>query len=67
MIPDPLLRKIVQTVVINPLRDAIEALAGLSEGELRSRAAIRLGADLVAGMALDDVCDYLIADPDHDR
>ncbi len=42
-----------------PLRAGIDVLEGLSEGQLRRRAAIRLGADVVAGMALSEVIDFL--------
>lgn len=51
---------------LRPLRDAADVLAGLTEGELRSRAAIRLGVDVVAGMALGDVLDYLLDEPNND-
>jgi hypothetical protein len=38
-----------------PLRDAAEVLDGLTEGELRTKAATRLGKDVVAGMALEEL------------
>ena len=59
---DPIAR-----AALKPLRDAAQVLDGLSDGELRSRAAIRLGADLVAGMALADVVDYLLYEGNHDQ
>ena len=42
-----------------PIRDGLDVIDGLTDGEIRSRAAIRLGADVVAGMALSEVIDYL--------
>ena len=45
--------------VTQPVRDAADVLEGLSEGELRTKATLRLGADVVAGMALSEIIDYL--------
>lgn len=45
--------------VTQPVVDSLDILNGLTEGELRHRAALRLGADVVAGMALSEVVDYL--------
>lgn len=42
-----------------PLSDALDVLDGLTEGELREKAALRLGADVVAGMALPEVIEAL--------
>jgi len=42
-----------------PMRDGLDVLEGLSEGELRAKAAMRLGADVVAGMALSEVLEAL--------
>lgn len=42
-----------------PIRDGIDVLEGLSEGEIRVRAAARLGADVVAGMALSEIIKFL--------
>lgn len=49
----------VYDAVTSPVRDAAEILEGLSEGELRTRAAARLGADVVAGMALSEIIEAL--------
>ena len=57
---------LVARAALTPLRDGAEVLDGLSDCELRERAAIRLGADLVAGMSLANVCDYLLEEPNHD-
>ena len=48
------------SIVTQPVRDSLDILQGLSEGELRVRAATRLGADVVSGMALGAVIDYLV-------
>jgi hypothetical protein len=45
-------------VVTQPLRDGIEVVQGLTEGELRVHAAARLGADIVAGMALSELVEW---------
>lgn len=42
-----------------PVRDGLDVLEGLTEGELRVRAAARLGADTVAGMTLSEILEYL--------
>ena len=46
-------------VTTQPLRDGIDILEGLSEGEIREKAILRLGADVVSGMALGEVISYL--------
>ena len=46
-------------VATQPVRDGLEVIDGLTEGELRTKAALRLGADVVAGMALSEVIDIL--------
>lgn len=48
----------VVDVTTQPLRDGIEIIDGLSEGELREKAILRLGADVVAGMALGELIDW---------
>ena len=45
----------VANAALQPVRDAIDALDGLTEGEIRVKAAARLGTDVVAGMALSEV------------
>lgn len=49
-------------IATQPLRDGIDILEGISEGELRHKAALRLGADVVSGMALSEVIEYLSED-----
>lgn len=46
-------------IATQPLRDALEIATGLTEGELRVAAAARLGADVVSGMALGEVIEYM--------
>lgn len=41
-----------------PIRDAAEVIDGLTEGELRTKAALRLGADVASGMALGELIDW---------
>lgn len=48
--------------VTSPVRDVAEVATGLTEGELRLKAAARLGADAVAGMALSEVIEALLED-----
>lgn len=42
-----------------PARDGLDILDGLSEGEIRVKAAARLGADIVAGMALSEIIELI--------
>lgn len=53
------LAEIVVKGALAPIDDALDVLDGLTEGEIRTKAAARLGADVVAGMALDEVIDAL--------
>ena len=46
-------------VATQPLRDGLDVLDGLSEGEIRTMAIARLGADVVSGMAIGEVIDML--------
>lgn len=46
-------------IVLQPVSDTVEIFEGLSEGELREKAAIRLGADIVSGMTLSAVIEVL--------
>jgi hypothetical protein len=46
-------------MVTAPIVDTLEVLEGLTEEEIRTKAALRLGADVVAGMALSEVVEYL--------
>lgn len=41
-----------------PFRDAANIIDGLSEGELRAKAALRLGADVAAGMAIGELVEW---------
>lgn len=42
-------------IATQPIRDGLDILDGLSEGEIREHAILRLGADVVAGMALSEI------------
>ena len=54
-------------VFLERVRHGSAVLDGLPIAQvIRDRAAIRLGADLVAGMALPDVVDYLLEEPEND-
>ncbi len=46
-------------IVLSPLDDAIEILEGLTEGELRERAILRLGADAIVGLGTSEIIDLL--------
>jgi hypothetical protein len=39
-------------IATQPVVDTLDILDGLSEGEIRERAILRLGVDVVSGMAL---------------
>lgn len=45
-------------VVTQPVRDGLEVVSGLTEGELRLKAATRLGADVASGMALGELIEW---------
>lgn len=42
-------------IITQPVRDGLDIIDGLSEGELREQAIFRLGADVVAGMAISEI------------
>ena len=44
--------------VKQPIVDAVDVIDGLSEGELRLKAAARLGADVAGGMALSELIEW---------
>ena len=46
-------------VVLSPLDDAIDILSGLSEGELRERAILRLGASAIVGLDPSEIIELL--------
>lgn len=46
--------------VTQPIVDGCDLLDGLTEGEFRHKAALRLGADVVAGMAIGEVVDVMM-------
>ncbi len=46
--------------VTQPVRDGLDLLEGLTEGEIRTMAAARLGADYVTGLALGEVVEALL-------
>ena len=46
-------------IVLSPLDDAIDILEGLTEGELRERAILRLGADAIIGLGTSEIIEML--------
>lgn len=49
-------------VATQPVRDGIEIVEGLTEGELRRRAAVRLSVDVVAGMTTSELVEWYNGD-----
>jgi hypothetical protein len=45
--------------VMQPIVDGCDLLDGLTEGEFRHRAALRLGTEAVAGMAISQVIEAM--------
>lgn len=45
-------------IVTQPARDAVDVIEGLTEGELREKAALRLGADVASGMLLSELIEW---------
>ena len=46
-------------IATQPLRDGLDVVDGLSEGEIRTMAIARLGADVVSGMAIGEIIEAL--------
>jgi hypothetical protein len=46
-------------MALSPIVDTLDVIDGLTEGEIRTKAALRLGSDVVAGMAISELIDYL--------
>lgn len=46
-------------MALSPIHNAAEVLEGLTEGEIRYMAASKLGADVVAGMALNEIIEAM--------
>lgn len=46
-------------IATQPIVDTCDILEGLSEGEFRERAALRLSVDVVSGMALGEIVEAL--------
>jgi hypothetical protein len=57
MISD-LIEKTVKATT-QPIKDGVEILEGLSEGEIRQQAIARLGVDVVAGMGIAELIEVL--------
>ena len=47
------------SIAAQPIVDGCDLLDGLTEGEFREKAALRLGADVVAGMAISAVIEAM--------
>lgn len=45
-------------VATQPIVDGLAVIDGLTEGELREKAALRLGADIAGGMALSELIEW---------
>lgn len=45
-------------IATQPVRDGLAVIDGLTEGELREKAALRLGADIASGMALSELVEW---------
>ncbi len=55
-IDDPIGKSV--EVVTQPVRDGLDVVDGLTEGELRVKAAVRLGVDVASSMALGELVDW---------
>lgn len=49
---------VVENTVVQPIDDALEVVDGLTEGELRESAALRLGSSVVEGMLLSELIEW---------
>ncbi|QYW06183.1 hypothetical protein KASIA_p139 [Shewanella phage vB_SspS_KASIA] len=57
VIDDPI--GITVGIITQPIVDGCDLLGGLTEGEFRYKAALRLGADVVAGMAIGELVEAM--------
>lgn len=59
-IEDPVGTTVETTVnaVTSPIENGIDLIDGLTEGELRTKAALSLGVDVVAGMGTSELVDW---------
>lgn len=55
-VEDPIGKSI--DIATQPIRDGADIIDGLTEGELRYKAGLRLGADIVSGMALSELIEW---------
>lgn len=46
-------------MALQPIHNAYDVLEGLSEGEIRTMAAAKLGADVASGMALSELVEAM--------
>lgn len=46
-------------MAVSPIVDGCDLLDGLTEGEFRHKAALRLGAEVVGGMAIEQVIEAM--------
>lgn len=46
-------------IITSPLDDVIDILNGLSEGELREKAILRLGIDAIVGLGTTEIIELL--------
>ena len=47
-------------IATRPIRDGIDIVDGLTEGELREKAILRLGVDVVSGMTLSELIEWYL-------
>ncbi len=45
-------------IALKPVRDSIDLFDGLTQGEIREKALISLGADVVAGMGTAELIEW---------
>ena len=50
---------LIVDTALAPVNSSLDLLEGLTEGEIRTKAAVQLGADVVAGMAIEEVIEAL--------
>jgi len=48
--------------VTQPVVDGLDVLEGLTEGELREKAALRLGVDVSVGMGASEIIELMLED-----
>ena len=51
---------------LSPVTNTLDILEGLTEGEIREKAILKLGADMVVGMATEELIELLLEEEENE-